>query len=373
MELTESLEIYRIPFDMRGGYYQSRPGRWRVYFSWKGKKYLLNKYLTGDPLETESQCKRLLEKIRSQIDDKTFDPVDWAKDKPFLFEKALDIWIENSPISPEWYEQRKGISKRFFLTSFTGRDIREIKKIHIDEFYAGLKKRGFRDKYIYNIIGELKAFFRFHAESIHRVPTFPKVTYQDRPIRWLNEKQQEEVIGFLTHPMDKAIITFLKYCACRPSEASGLQQEDLFWKAEPPTLIFSKVLGRKGLKPNTKNKMAKPLPIIPEIEWTLKVKDPVRNIFSKKGFIFTKNGRPYSKRMIERVWNKANKQANEKYGTPLIHVYAGTKHSFGCQRLSQGYALEEIKAVMGHRDIRSTEKYAQYTTGSLGPVMRGQR
>jgi integrase len=371
MELTVEQEIYRIPLDMRGGYYQSRPGRWRIYFSWKGKKYLLNKYSTGDPLETESQCKRLLEKIRSQIDDKSFDPVDWQKDKPFLFETALEIWIENSPVSPEWYEQRKGIAKRFLLPAFTGKDIREIKKIHIDEFYTGLKKRGLGDKYIYNILGELKAFFHFHAESIPRIPTFPRVSLQDRPIQWLTEKQQEEVIEFLTHPMDKAIITFLKYCACRPSEASGLSQDDIFWKAEPPYLVFSHVMGRKGLKPNTKNKTTKPLPIIPEIEWTLKLKDPVRNIFSKKGYIFTKNGKPYSKQMIERAWDKANLQAHEKYGTPIIHVYAGTKHSFGCQRLSQGYAMEEIQAVMGHKDIRSTAKYAKYMTGALGNVMRG--
>jgi site-specific recombinase XerD len=76
--------------------------------------------------------------------------------------------------------------------------------------------------------------------------------------------------------------------------------------------------------------------------------------------------------MLERVWAKANRQANAEHGTPMINLYNGLKHSFGCQRLNQGFSLDEVRAVMGHADLRTTGKYAKYATEKLSSVMRGK-
>ena len=49
------------------------------------------------------------------------------------------------------------------------------------------------------------------------------------------------------------------------------------------------------------------------------------------------------------------------------------KHSFATQRVNEGYSLDEIKAVLGHADIRSTERYGKYQTEKLANVMRGKK
>ena len=133
---------------MVGGFYESRPGRYRIYFSWKGEKFLLNKYVNGDPLETPAQCERLLAKIRSQIDAKNFDPSEWAKDKPFLFKKAVESWIKLKPVTSETLGFGKRIAEKILIPHFGEKDIREIRSIHVAEFLSNLKERGCGDKYL---------------------------------------------------------------------------------------------------------------------------------------------------------------------------------------------------------------------------------
>jgi site-specific recombinase XerD len=71
--------------------------------------------------------------------------------------------------------------------------------------------------------------------------------------------------------------------------------------------------------------------------------------------------------MLERIWNKACEKAEIK-----INLYNGLKHSFGCQRLNQGFSIDQIQAVMGHTSPKTTERYAKYITENLSPVMRGK-
>jgi len=111
------------------------------------------------------------------------------------------------------------------------------------------------------------------------------------------------------------------------------------------------------------------LPIIPELTEILKPRDLSPLVFTHK----TRAGLvPYRRQFLEGIWNEANRLANQKYGTILINLYNGLKHSFGCQRLNQGFSIEEIKEVMGHVDSRTTERYAKFVTQKLTNVMRGK-
>jgi integrase len=129
--------------------------------------------------------------------------------------------------------------------------------------------------------------------------------------------------------------------------------------------VLATVYGYTGLNPNTKTKKVRPLPIIPELEECLKPRDATR-------FVFAFKGEPYSKRTHEKIWATANRRANEKYGTPIASMYPGTKHSFGCQRLNDGFSKDQIKTIMGHTDSKTTDRYAKYMTQTLAPVMRGK-
>ena len=210
----------------------------------------------------------------------------------------------------------------------------------------------------YNIMAELRACLRFHRDSIPKLPIFPTVTFQDKPIRWIDIKNQDK--NFDSIPAQhRPIFDFMRYTGCRPNEARGLLRENAHH--DEGYITIATVLNSKGeLIERTKTKRIRVLPIIPEIQDALKPREASK-------FVFTKNGLPYTKRILGRIWNDVCEKAGIK-----INLYNGLKHSFGMQRLNQGFSLDAIRAVMGHTSTKTTEKYAQYLTEKLSPVMSGR-
>jgi integrase len=158
--------------------------------------------------------------------------------------------------------------------------------------------------------------------------------------------------------MDRPIFDFMRYTGCRPNEARGLLRESVHH--DQGYITISTVLDSKGeLVERTKTKRVRILPIIPEITAAITPREATR-------FVFTRGGVPYRKRVLERIWNNACGKAGVK-----INLYNGLKHSFGMQRLNQGFSLDSIAAVMGHTSTKTTSRYAQYLADKLSPVMSG--
>jgi len=351
---------------MKGRIKEYRPGRWRVEIWYEKKKHCLYSYskIPPIPLYHPELAHRLLEHINSLIDRHEFDPADWAREKPFRFEDAAEVWLSLSDVSPEWQVQRRRYLDKYFLPFFKGMDIRKIRRVHIDNFHKTIKDRGLSEKTRYNILAELKALLNHHRESLPRLLTFPKISCQEKPIRWLNQEQQEQVFQFIIDQRDRSIFTFMRFTGCRPSEAAGLLRENVDF--ENHQIMLATVLGDDGeTKGNTKTRIVKPLPIISEIEDCLKPREVSK-------FVFTKNGKPYCRSTLAYLWKIANRKATEKYGTPKINLYNGMKHSFGCQRLNAGFSLDEIRQVYGHASTKTTMRYASYETGRLANVMSGK-
>jgi integrase len=348
---------------MRGSYREYRQGCFKVVFYWQGERFEVYRYKDGTPLVHAKMCERLLEHINAQIDSHEFDPSDWRKDKPFMFERAVETWIKLKMVSRETLDSRERIAKKYLIPFFGGRDIRDIRRIHIDEFLTSLKAQGCSDKYCYNILAELKACIRFHADSIPRLPTFPTVEFQEKPIRWLTQDQQDKVFEFIPD-QDKPIFIFQRYTGCRPNEARGLLRENVH--RDKGIIVIATVLDSHGvLREKTKTKRIRVLPIIPEIEECLKPREVSK-------FVFTKKGLPYIKRTHEKIWHSANLKAHKVYGVPIVSMYPGTKHSFGMQRLNQGFSKDLLQTVFGHTDKKTTERYAKYLTETLSEVMSGK-
>jgi integrase len=346
-----------------GSYREFRPGRWRIVFYFKGERFNTCRTKDGDTLETEKQCVKTLAYVEQQIEAKEFDPEAWRKERPYLFKNAVKTWIERKDVSLETLETRERIANKFLTPFFGERDIREIRRIHLEEFLTHLKGQGHSDKYCYNIMGELKACLRFHAESIPKLPTFPIVTFQEKPIRWLTDEQQNKVFQFIPEA-DRPIFVFQRYTGCRPNEARGLLRENVH--RDKGIIIISTVIDSHGvLRERTKTKRIRVLPIIPEIEDCLKPRELSKFVFSKKGL-------PYVKRTHEKIWYTANLKAHKAHEIPMVSMYPGTKHSFGMQRLNAGFPKDVLQAIFGHVDKKSTEKYAKYLAESLSSAMSGK-
>lgn len=82
----------------------------------------------------------------------------------------------------------------------------------------------------------------------------------------------------------------------------------------------------------------------------------------KTGFLFCKkDGRQYSIRALQYKIENAIKMAGfeKKLSTHSL------RHTFACALLSKGMSLEQIKLLMGHSHITTTEIYAKLELGSV--------
>ncbi len=126
-------------------------------------------------------------------------------------------------------------------------------------------------------------------------------------------------------------------------------------------MVICTTIGPHGeIRHRTKTGSIRVLPIISEIKDALKPREATK-------WAFTQGGRPYPVWRLDRIWNIACKRAGVS-----INLYDGLKHSFGCQRIEQGFNKSDLKEVFEHRDMRSVDRYAKYQLGRVGEIMRGR-
>lgn len=214
-------------------------------------------------------------------------------------------------------------------------------------------------------MGELRSFFRFHRKLLNDVPEFPKITVQEKPIKWLTEEEQDKVLQYIAK-QDLAIFEFMRRYGTRTNEASGLLKPNVFLDCNPAYFVITSVLGATGqLKPYTKTKRIKILPILPELRWVFENGNGSQFVFAKQ---WRGEWRPYTNRMLNLIWNRANKASS----VPKINLYNAMRHSFGCQRLNEGFSLDEIRRVYSHTTSKTTERYAAYQLQTLEDIIRGR-
>ncbi len=68
-------------------------------------------------------------------------------------------------------------------------------------------------------------------------------------------------------------------------------------------------------------------------------------------------------------WNEAATRA----GHPGVQLYEGTKHSTATALRRAGVPLDVIQAAAGHKDVRSTERYAQLADDVVADALRKRR
>jgi integrase len=368
---------------MAGSYEQYRPGCWRVRLYFQGRRLDIYRDEAGKPLRAEFYAQKLLFYLNGLITQKKFIPDQWRKSSPFSMDSALDTWLENSTASEDTRVTYQCAVNKWIKPYWGKFDIREIQSIHVQNFNAHLMKQSsctnrrrqdsgdqeapegkkISDKTRKNIVDTLFICLNYFYEIIPKIPKKPTISFQTPGIRWLRFEEQEKIFQHIAIE-DRPIFDFMRYTGCRPNEACGLQRASIY--LSDGYLILDKTSGDKSgiLKNNTKTKIAKPLPIIPEISETLKPKHLGSYVFMKK------HGRdliPYNRTILGRIWTKACDKTEIR-----IRMYHGLKHSFACQRLNAGYSLKAIQDILGHTSAKTTERYAKYALDSLAEVMTGK-
>lgn len=87
---------------MKFSFYEYKPSRYQVYFTYQGKQIHLTRSLKYDePLKSKKDCQLLIKYLR----ENGFDPERFGiKEKVYRFDVAVETWIKLSTCSPEWLD-----------------------------------------------------------------------------------------------------------------------------------------------------------------------------------------------------------------------------------------------------------------------------
>jgi integrase len=333
-----------------------RPGHFQVYFQHEGKQIFLQKLENGMPLDSKAMAGVLIIHLKRD----GYDPRRFNQDKEFRFDVAVKTWIDLSTCSEEWLSERKRIADKFLIPFFGKKDIREIQTIHVNQFEKSLRDKGLSPAYIRNIRDELRSFLRFNKDSIPKLPEFRKLEVQSPMIKWLTPEDQDQVFENISK-RHIPIFTLLRTYPIRPNEACGLKWDGVFMDSEIPYFLVKDVVSKTGIfKSYTKTKKIRPYPILEEIAW----------IFQRDGneFVFNRDGKPYTGKVLYDIWREANLKTP---GVQRVSLYGAMKHSFGWNRIEQGYSLEDVALLMGHSSSSMTRRYAGQTLKRMAEILRG--
>jgi site-specific recombinase XerD len=75
-----------------------------------------------------------------------------------------------------------------------------------------------------------------------------------------------------------------------------------------------------------------------------------------------RTGQAYSEQAIRRLWDGVREKAGI---SKELRLYDATRHSVASQLLNAGVSLGKIREVLGHSDIRTTQRYAHGQVESL--------
>ena len=341
------------------------PKKYFIDLYYKSRRIKLYSHKSGRVLDSYALANETLGHVHHEIRTHVFDPSKYiASDvQKFYFENLMTKWLD--------LKESEGIATAYkyrqfnddYYSYFKGQDVRELRTSNIHEFYSQIKNISNKTKK--NIMACLHVFFNWliRMEYVDKMPVFPTVKTDQPKWQWMDESTQGELLLKIPEK-DRQIFIFLALHGCRPSEARALKVKDLDFKQGSVTIrrTFS---GQRCniLVEHTKSHRERVIPINPLFAESLK---PLCSSKLPEAFLFTnpRTGRPYSMPTFQEIWQKAREAVGVK-----IKAYEGLRHSFASQRICQGADIYLMSKILGHTDIRTTQRYSHTNLDALKKIM----
>jgi integrase len=344
------------------------PRRYFVDIFWPGQgRIKLYTDQQGYPLDSWERANRLLTAIRYEIDQGKFDPREYVKKevRALRFENYVHCWLERmearhgrNDVSWGYLQFAKGVVKKYLIPLLAGKDIRKIREGQIEDFRDALPS-SLQPKTVANIMGLLGKILReayYRRRDIAYLPKIPKIEVGEPVTQWISLEEQDAVLVHVPTQVFRTFFLLLMKQGVRPSEARALRWEDLDFKKD--LVVIRAAMDGEKYRPRTKEKDIRYLPIHPRVRESLK-KLPR----SLDGYVFVHEGKPLSKKLVISAWNQAAREAGVK-----ITCYQGTRHSLASQAINKGVSERIIGAMLGHKSVASTRRYAKLSTEALRAV-----
>ncbi len=344
---------------MKGSHhYDKRASRWFIQIYWEGKKHRIWRHpQTGEPFWSEKSAQKQLSRIRTEVDDGTFNPKFWKPNSPMVVGRYAEEWLKEINVSPKTRTGYKTAAK-YIAKFFDNTDIRNIRYRDIVRFHNSLNltKKG-----KYNTVSVLRTLLRYawRNEDIPYVPPFPKLSFDLPEIEYLTFEQQEKVLNKIPE-FHRPIFFFMQEYGVRPGEARALQKDCTVNNQ----VVIKRSFSENVLRETTKTGNVRRYEITPFFQSVLDSISP-----NLSPFVFVRrDGKPYTSKDLNRIWRTASKKADIK-----IKMYNAFRHSLGCQLLDQGEDLDLVRQQLGHTKVEMTRRYAKRSNSKLTVALTKRR
>ena len=318
----------------------------------KGNQYRFWKGLDGFPLPYD-RAVALLGKIRTAIDERTFNPRDYLEPviKLHLFENAVERWLalKEKTRRPSSVKDLKGHMNNWILPFFSGMNIQEIRKFNITDFVDNLPNT-IKNKTKKNIMLTLHSFIRWAIDEEIRKDAlpFPELNLEDDSKERVALDYEDQVKYLEMIPEKyRNILEFGMETGLRPGELVALKVKDIDLK-NGTAYIRRTISAYINVIESTKGKKKSYIPL------SDRALDIAANTMGDRIgeawlFINPDTSRRYSVKMPNVLWRRYTKLD--------VVYYEASRHSFVTQLIDSGAADVQVAELSRHSDLRMIKRY----------------
>ncbi len=239
----------------------------------------------------------------------------------------------------------------------------------IERFMSHLRTKGLAPKSVKNYLSTLHSVFdyalrkRWIGENPCRLVTKPQTDDSDADIRFLTLDELDAVIraiddADLRGPVERVLYRVAAMTGMRQGELLGLRWQDVDWLVAKVRVRQSFVRGEFG-KPKSK-RSSRGVPLAMRVAAELESLHRLSAYKADADLVFAhpQTGRPLDRsKVLKRL--KGHCRAA---GVREIRFH-DLRHTFGTTMAASGVPLRTLQEWMGHRDIKTTQIYADYCPG----------
>ncbi len=252
---------------------------------------------------------------------------------------------------------------------FAGRSLESIRSEDVTDLIARMEADGLSPKSIRNYIGTLGAMLtyaekrRWTGSNPIRQVELPPVPRCEE-IRFLTPEEVESVIAAVREGSDqlleRALFRTAAMAGLRVGELLALRWQDVDWTAARIRVRRNYVRGEFGTPKSRRSTRSVPMADA--------VGGELERLFQGSGFqadgdlVFGDpvTGEPLSQFKVLKRFRRALKAA----GLDTSPRFHDLRHTFGTQCAGAGVPMRTLQEWMGHRDIQTTQRYADYAPSS---------
>lgn len=358
---------------------KTRPRTFYIYLYWPDPQLGRDHKIThagGEALDSFRRAKRLLEKIRSEIDSRTFILRNYLakKQNALTGDKLFPRWLafirEKKRALSYTVKLRQYIDDHF-LPRFGDADCSAIRTNDITSFRSYLmgctiKKTGrpLSPKTVKNILDQLKSFCKWllREEIISRMPIFDSVDVPEALPVIMPLEDRRKALAAVSSPFLRPALTFYALHPIRPSEIAALDVRH--FDLEYRCVRIEHGLDYDGSVKDRKNKKQYVIPL--SDQWDASC---IRGRFGREIAFPNKEGRRYNAHTLNEAWKTACRRAK----VPYVNLYNAMKHTTMTEKARLGASRKQLEMLAGQSTPGMSDKYVALSVESIRHLVDAEK